>query len=335
MTQGVSIHQRTAGILRIESYPLPRVIHEGRTQRSLSVWQRQEVQEVLPCQGPGGAVGATGPESASAFVSCATSPGFLPHTAASEACPANRTGTRRGTSKTSPAARSDRRERRESLAGVRVPERRGPDRRLPRDPGRRRGDDGRHGLRDAQHPPLRGCEGRRPRALRGVRRRTPRATARGVRSGCSLLSVLVPGGRPGGGPAGARPRPGAGTGRPGRAPDRHLQPDQGGPGLSRPARRSRRGRAHRMAIGEILPRHHSLGNLGVRGGWGHSRGLRLPRTHGVSRSGRCGLARTRPFLHREPARGLSERLHRRSDGNVRAGVAGGRLRPEAGAEKRP
>jgi hypothetical protein len=32
MTQGVSIHQRTAGILRIESYPLPRVIHEGRTQ---------------------------------------------------------------------------------------------------------------------------------------------------------------------------------------------------------------------------------------------------------------------------------------------------------------
>ena len=66
-----------------------------------------------------------------------------------------------------------------------------------------------------------------------------------------------------------------------------------------------------------------------------SRDLRLPRTHGLSRSGRSGLARPRPVLHRGAARGLSARIHRRPDGKVRAGVAGGRLRPEAATEKQP
>ena len=123
-----------------QTEPDPREIHEGRTQRSLSVWQRQEVQEVLPCQGPGGVVEANGCDSASAFVRCITSPGSLPDAAASEACRANRPGTRRESSNTSPAAGSRHRESREPLAGVRVSERRGPDCRLPQDPGRRRGD---------------------------------------------------------------------------------------------------------------------------------------------------------------------------------------------------
>ena len=196
MTQGVSIHQRTAGILRIESYPLPRVIHEGRTQRSLSVWQRQEVQEVLPCQGPGGAVGATGPEFRLRLRLLRHFARFPPSHSSIRSLPGQPHRHAPRNLQHLPGRSIRRRERRESLAGVRVPERRGPDRRLPRDPGRRRGDDGRHGLRDAQHPPLRGREERRPRALRGVRRRTPRATARGVRSGCSLLSVLVPGWTP-------------------------------------------------------------------------------------------------------------------------------------------
>ena len=223
---------------------------------------------------------------------------------------------------------------REPLAGVRVSERRGPGRCLPQDPGRRRGDDGRHGLRDAQHPSRGRREERRPDArfaecVGALRERRPEVfdqSAHYYLSWC-LRDALAEG-RQEVVPSLAREL----AARAGRDIDTFN--------------RAREVLAYHGQLDVLVealriawPLVKSSDNVVP---WGISEFAEKGVNHEIfdylehtasPDPADAGLARPRPFLHRGAARGLSARIHRRPDGNVRAGVAGGRLRPEAATEK--